>query len=751
MTRFRKNVSAINLASREIDTGTLEIELAVPDIHCAGCINTIEKALLAEPDVDHARVNLTTKRVRVRWKTDKDTPDLIHIMEQAGFSALIPDPGLLETGNDELRKHILALAVAGFAAGNVMMLSLSVWSGADQHTRHLFHLISAAIALPALLFSSRIFFVSAWQALRVGRTNMDVPICVGIVMTTLLSIYDMAQDGKQVYFDAAIMLVFLLLIGRTLEVRMRGKVRSAVDDLAKLQPAVAQTVPVGNPEIVTVPVQQLERDDVLQIGQQERVPVDCRVLSGISSIDTSLITGESSPVRVCTGKILYSGSLNLDGVLRVVTLERVEDSFLAKIERQIDEAEIQKGRYQQLADRVVSYYTPFVHFVALLGFILWMWFSGDWHRAITVGITVLIITCPCALGLAVPIARVIASHQLVKCGVLMKNGAALERLAMVSKVIFDKTGTLTSDQTQLCIDKSRFDEHTLPIAQSLCRAAEHPYARAIIGFQSEASLSSQPPTWEHWHEVPGEGIEAKLNGDLYRLGRADWAIQQQQTNTIDTNITYGSTSLTKNGQPLADFTFEDRVREGASDCVKRLLQQQLSLEIMSGDTTGPVSQIAKSLNISRFQASVRPGDKLNAVDQYQSVIDQHVLMVGDGINDSPALAAASVSMVPGTGADMTRKMADFILLNNTLTAIPDTIAMARRSRRIVKQNLTLAVGYNVVALPLALTGVVTPLIAAVAMSASSVLVIGNSLRLASAGTQAVSSRSGHHSLLATPA
>ncbi len=728
MSKQANNTDVIALISRKINASLSEVELAIPDIHCAGCISTIENALSGTAGVEYARVNLTTRRVRIRWLTAMNTPALIDVINKAGFKANVPENLSQATAEDALTKHIRALAVAGFATANVMMLSLSVWSGADENTRHIFHLLSAMIVVPALIFSSRLFFVSAWQALRVGRTNMDVPICVGIVLTTVLSIYDTTLGGEQVYFDAVIMLVFLLLIGRTLETRMRAKARGAVDALAQLQPALALIYSKKSQQFVSTAVDKVIGGDILQLAKGERIPVDCKIISGRSSIDMSLVSGESVPVPVSEGDVLFSGCLNLESILQAAATDTVNTSFLGKIEQLIEDAGAHKGHYQQLADRVVSYYTPFVHMAALLGFMLWMWHSGDWHRATTVGVTVLIITCPCALGLAVPITRVIAAHQLIKIGVLMKDGAALERLATVAAVVFDKTGTLTTGQAKLYGVYNACTEESMRIAQSLCNGAEHPYAKAIVRHSQLHSNQAYP--WQEWCEVAGNGVSARLGNDTYRLGRAAWALNDSASENDDQDDIFSHSLLTKNGFTIAEFTFEDCLRKDAPECINRLRKQCLAVEILSGDAVGPVRQVAAKLNIEQFHSAADPNKKLDQINLRQSA-NRQVLMVGDGINDGPALAASSVSMVPGTGADMTRKLADFVLLSNHLTAIPDAIALARRSRTIVAQNLTLAVGYNVVAMPLALTGVVTPLLAAVAMSVSSVLVIGNSLRLAS--------------------
>lgn len=729
-------VDAIRLAARSVSSSELEVELSVPDIRCAGCIQKIENVLKATPDISRARVNLTARHVRVRWKASSATPSLITIIESVGFKAQLADVDEQGADNNELAKHIRALAVAGFAAGNVMMLSWSVWSGADDSTRHLFHLLSAAIAIPALIFSSRVFFSSAWQALRHRTTNMDVPICVGIVLTTLLSLYDTMAGGHQVYFDAAIMLVFFLLIGRTLDTRMRAKARDAMISLKRMQPAIAHVLlPDGHTSVVTA-VGDVRENDLLRVGIGERIPVDCCVVSGGSSIDMSIVSGESMPVSVGRGSMLYAGCNNLDGVLNVTAVQEVTGSFLSRIEREITQAESQKGRYQQLADKVVSYYTPFVHIAALVGFVAWMMVSRDWYQSITVGVAVLIITCPCALGLAVPIARVIAAQQLMRRGVLMKNGQALEQLALISTAVFDKTGTLTTAQASLNSSSSDFNNDSLDIAQSLSAASEHPYARAILNAEKSANTPEFSRCWDVINHIPGAGVEGCFGRHVYRLGSEAWSlpscIAEQQTNPVVDNLS--SSILSCDGRYLARFSFNDTLRQSASLCIRQLESLDIATAILSGDKQESVDSVAKSLNIKCYQAAAKPWDKVNWIQSAQQS-GETVLMIGDGINDSPALSAAAVSMVPGTAANMTRRMGDFIILADRLTAIPEAIRIARQARRIMIQNLWLAVGYNIVAMPLAMTGHVTPLVAALAMSLSSALVVANSLRLTRVGVE----------------
>ena len=741
--RCNHDLDAIELAARSVSATEKEVTLSVADIRCAGCIQKIENALLATPGISRARVNLTTRQVRVRWITGTRLPPLIDIIAHSGFTAQLVHNDVENSDGNELADHIRALAVAGFAAGNVMMLSWSVWSGADDATRQMFHILSAAIAIPALIFSSRLFFSSAWQALRNKSTNMDVPICVGIVLTTLLSLYDTSTGGHQVYFDAAIMLVFFLLIGRTLDIHMRSKARDAMGSLRQLQPGLAHVLPPHGDTTVLTAIDDVLKDDLLRVNTGERIPVDCRVVSGVCTIDVSIVSGESVPVPVRTGTIVYAGCKILDGELTVKAVEDVQGSYLSRIEHEITQAEYQKGHYHQLADRVVSYYTPFVHGAALLGFALWMMATRDWYQSITIGVAVLIITCPCALGLAVPIARVLAAQQLMLRGVLMKNGQALEQLAMVSTVVFDKTGTLTTAQASLDKSLSDYDQRALDISQKLSAESEHPYAKAILNASEAINSISASDRWDAIHHVSGEGIEGRLDGQVFRLGSEAWSLSQletpgtltagvpfisQNSNYPASDIDHSSSILSRDGAYLARFTFKDTLRQSASLCIRQLESLNMSTAILSGDKEAPVETIARILNVKEYHASAKPWDKVSWI-QTRHRSGELVLMIGDGINDSPALSASSVSMVPGTAANMTRRLGDFILLANRLTAIPEAIQIARQARRIMIQNLWLAVGYNLVAMPLALAGFVTPLMAALAMSLSSALVVANSLRL----------------------
>lgn len=434
------------LASRVLGSGARQNELSVPSIHCGACIARIERLLGDLPDVEQARANLSTKRVTVAWRGERP-PDLIETLGEAGYAAHLQDPAG-DNGDDTTKKLVRALAVAGFAAGNVMMLSVAIWSGADAELRDIFHWLSAAIALPALAFSGRVFFRSAWGALRHGHTNMDVPVSIGVVLAFTMSLYETIHHGPYAYFDAALSLLFVLLIGRTLDHVMRERAASAVTGLARLAVRGAAVLePDGSQRYL--PIEEVQPGMTILLAAGDRVPVNGRIVSGRSEIDASLVSGESMPRPVAAGSPIEAGTLNLGGPLTIEATATANNSFLAEMRRMMETAEAGRASYLRIADRAARLYAPVVHLAALATFAGWMIATGDAHFAVTTAIAVLIITCPCALGLAVPMVQVMASQRLFAQGVMAKGGGALERLAEADHVVFDKTGTLTSGLPRL--------------------------------------------------------------------------------------------------------------------------------------------------------------------------------------------------------------------------------------------------------------------------------------------------------------
>jgi P-type Cu2+ transporter len=705
----------ILLASRPVHDGLRQTDLSVPDIHCGGCLQRIEATLGKLDGVANARANLSARRVRVLWRGEAPPP-FIPALQAIGYAAHLHDISAEKT--DPVLNHLLrALAVAGFAASNIMLLSVSVWAGADPVTRDAFHWISALIALPTLAYSGRIFFASAWRSLRHGRTNMDVPISVGVLLTFAMSLYETMHHGHYAYFDAAVSLLFFLLIGRTLDHVMRERARQAVGGLARLSPRGALVLRQDGSRTY-LSLDEIEAGMTILLAAGERVPVDASVIRGNSEIDLSLVSGESAPQTVGEGTRLQAGVLNLTGPLTIVATTTAKNSFLAELVRMMEAAEAGRSSYRRIADRAAQLYAPVIHSLALLTFTGWMIAGGDAHFAITAAVAVLIVTCPCALGLAVPMVHVVAARRLFEKGIMIKDGGALERLAGIDTVIFDKTGTLTSAQPRPTVQDSA-GANALALAAATAAHSRHPYSQALATLGQDRAV-----VFDSVSELPGTGIEARHGNDVYRLGRPDWALAEHALSPAQRDATV---ALAINGEAHASFGLDDRLRLGAAEAVAELKGLGASVEILSGDKNVRVQKIARQLEVTCV-AEARPADKIGHIEAFKQD-GKKVLMVGDGLNDAPALRAADVSMAPASASDIGRNAADLIFLRESLTAVPQAITIAKAAGRLVRQNFALSIAYNIVAVPLAVLGGLTPLLAAIAMSLSSITVVLNALRL----------------------
>ncbi|NRP74025.1 Copper-exporting P-type ATPase A [Ensifer psoraleae] len=726
------------LASRALGDGLRQTDLSVPGVHCGACITTIEGALRTRPEVVRARVNLSSRRVSIVWKEEvagirSDPRALARAIRDCGYETHL-FAASEEEGDVLIKQLIRAVAVSGFAATNIMLLSVSVWSGADAATRDLFHWISAMIAAPAMIYSGRFFYQSAWNALRHGRTNMDVPIALAVTLSYGMSLYETIGHGAHAWFDASVTLLFFLLIGRTLDHMMRGRARSAISGLARLSPRGATVVnPDGSRDYRLV--DEIRPGERLLVAAGERIPVDGRVLKGASDLDRSVVNGESAPVAVSAGDTVQAGTLNLTGPLTLEATAAARDSFLAEITGLMEAAEGGRARYRRIADRAARYYSPAVHLLALLSFIGWMLVEGDVRHAMLIAVAVLIITCPCALGLAVPVVQVVAAGRLFQGGVMVKDGSAMERLAEIDTVLLDKTGTLTMGEPRL-INAGEVDPAALAAAAALALHSRHPIATAL----HEVSGAVQPLVGEV-REIPGAGIEAETSEGVYRLGSRAFACGEAGTAGGQAEAV-----LSLDGRELACFRFEDRLRPAAQESVEALDRLGLTTGILSGDREPVVAAIARRLGIESWRAELSPRGKVEACAATAEG-GRRVLMVGDGINDAPALRAAHVSMAPATAADVGRQAADFVFMHQSLAAVPFAIETSRRAGRLIRQNFALAIGYNVIAVPVAILGYATPLVAAIAMSTSSLIVVCNALRLKGLGTASVPASSPHAAAL----
>ena len=717
----------LRAASKATQETHLLTEFHVPAMHCIACVRRIEDGLSDLPFVQEARANLTTQRVRVTWDaTSGKAAALSKALSNEGFEHTVLQLGQpADDAHDETQRQLLyCVGVAGFATANIMLLSVSVWSGADAETRQLFHLISGLIAVPAVFFAGRPFFASALGALSHRRLNMDVPISLAVLLALAMSIIESLNGGEEAYFDAAAMLLFFLLIGRALDHAMRVRARGAVSLLTRLA-AKGAVIIHDDGSHHYVPIENVQVGDRLMVAAGERVPVDGVVRRGQSEVDRSLVTGESEPVRVGAGEPIEAGIVNLGAPFEIEATKSPDQSFIGEIVAMMAAAENGKSRFIRIADRAARIYAPAVHILALLTFIGWLVAThGDWQSAAYTAIAVLIITCPCALGLAVPIVHVVGAERLFSRGIFMKDGAAFEKLSEADTIVFDKTGTLTLGRPE--VGNSTADPKQMAIAGALARRSRHPAAQAIARYTS--ANPSSDITIDDIVEVPGAGIEGVFEGGRVRLGRPDWVGERTEAKAAIDATGATVVAFAVEGGSLATFEMEDRVRPDAREAVSTLRNAGLDLHILSGDAEAPVRNVADRLDVGTFASGQKPADKIAYVDRLQRH-GRKVLMVGDGLNDAPALAAGHVSMAPSSGSDVGRQAADFVFAGDSLDAVPFAYSIAKRTDQLVKQNIGLAVAYNCIAVPLAIAGLVTPLVAAIAMSASSILVVANSLRL----------------------
>ncbi len=711
-------------ASQTEETGRLRsVTLTVENMNCGGCMRKVEKALMAAPGVASARAHLSAKRVAVGFDEERtDSESLIVALGAAGYTAaeLVTDTS--DADQKRNRDFLARLAVAGFAAANVMLLSVSVWAsgtdGMEPATRSLFHWISALIAMPAIAYAGQPFFRSAMQALKARTLNMDVPISLAILLSAGMSLAQTMRGGEDVYFDASVTLLFFLLVGRYLDQRMRTRAKGAAQNLLKMRARTATIVqPDGSSE--TIASAALVPGMQIAVAAGERFPADGLVHSGLSEADESLLTGESAPRALMPGEEVFAGTVNLGAPVVFEATKTEGDTLLAELTRLMESAEQARGRYVRLADRASQLYAPGVHLLSAGTFLGWMIAGAGWESSLMIAIAVLIITCPCALALAVPAVQVAAADRLFAKGVLVKAPDGLERLSEIDTVIFDKTGTLTYGQPVLT-NADEIDDETLRAAGSLAALSKHPYALAVTVAARVRFDSVTSP--EGVEEEAGHGLKLMTPEGEARLGSAAWC------GIAEPSAQSASLYYLAPDKKTTAFTFSDRLRSDATEVIRELKEAGFHVEIMSGDRAEAVEPAARDLGVNEWLARCQPQEKIAHLKKL-AASGRKVLMIGDGLNDAPALAAAHASLAPASAADISQMASDAIFQGNALQPVIDLLATARRAQRMAFENFGISLAYNMVFIPLAIAGLVTPLIAAIAMSTSSVFVTANALRL----------------------
>lgn len=705
----------------------------VEGLHCPKCIREIEGTLGENKKIKNARVNLSTQRLAVEWCEKVETSlqnseEVISALEKIGFKAFPFKTTNAHLQGDKISRDLLkAMAVAGFAAANVMLLSVAVWDGSEMNesTRSLMHWLSALIVLPAATYAGMPFYKSAWNALKGRRLNMDVPISLAVLLTCGMSLFQTYLKASETYYDAAVMLLFFLLIGRFLDQKMRNHARNVAHNLMSYKESKA-TLLHSDGQTEDVATEMLVPNQIIQVIPGGKIPADGTVVSGMSDIDTSLVTGETIPQKADKGTEVYAGTININGTLNIKITSTTGNTLLDEIIELMETAEQGRAKYVRLADRAASIYAPLVHFLAAATFLGWFFLSTvGWEASLINAIAVLIITCPCALGLAVPVVQVVASSRLFKSGILVKAADGLERLAEIDTVIFDKTGTLTLGQPELAnADDGNVTPFNLELAAKLAKTSSHPLCRALIVACHDRDIPTIATTSEI-HEEPGMGLKATINNITVKLGNREWCGINQ--NYLPNNR-YSELWLKADGAQPVLFCFKDRMREDSHDVVHWFLRRQMKVILLSGDRKDVVEEAAEELGLSRFKYECKPQEKIEIIERIKAN-GEKVLMIGDGINDAPAISAAHVSISLSTAAEVSQNAADFIFQSQKLDSVVRAYQVSVKSRQLVFINFALAALYNLIAVPFAAAGLLTPLIAAIAMSLSSIVVTANALRL----------------------
>ncbi|MEJ2459059.1 MAG: heavy metal translocating P-type ATPase [Novosphingobium sp.] len=615
----------------------IDSRFTVPGMRCAGCIGKVERGLSAVPGVAAARVNFSAKRVAVSHVPSLTEDGIIEELRKLGFEAERAADNPLGRDDAETRRLLRALAVAGFGMMNIMLLSVSVWAGADAVTREMFHLISALIAIPVIAYAGRPFFSSALMALRYRRTNMDVPISIGVLLATGLSLYETVINGPHAYFDGAVMLLFFLLAGRVLDAMMRSRARSGIASLLGRMGRGAHVVQPDGSTLYTE-AERLAPGMVMLVAAGEALAADGEVLEGRTTVDSSMLTGESDPRPAGPGDTIHAGMINLGNPVQVKVTAAAQDTALADIARLMDEAGQSRSRYVRIADKASRIYAPAVHSLAFFSFCGWMLAGADVYHALTIAVAVLIITCPCALGLAVPAAQVVAAGALMKRGLLIKDGSALERLAEVDEALFDKTGTLTLGEPRPA-DLGVLDPQARSLALALAQGSRHPLSRGLA--QALRDAGTGPAALDDLTETAGVGMTARFQGH-------DVALMRPEAETAGLSV-----DLLVDGARTR-IAFADPLRPDVRETIAALAAQGVGSGIVSGDRVETVAAVGTQLGIPATGGMI-PSDKLDLLVE-RAAAGHKVLRVGDGLNDGPALAGAHVSIAPGGASDVSQQL-----------------------------------------------------------------------------------------------
>ena len=717
-----------------------EINLLVEGIHCAACVWLIERTLAAVPGIASAQVNLAGRRLLVRWDNSRlKLSDIIRRLGDIGYAAVPFDPEVAEGAlKKQNRAFLFRMAFAGFAMMNLMWISIALYAGADEgEFRSLFHWLGFVLATPTLFYSGWPFFKGAWTGLRRRHLTMDLPIAVGATTTYLYSLYITVTQSTvgEVYYDTVVNFMFIILIGRHLESVSKRRAVAATQRLLDLQPRGATVLRDGEEQLL--PIRAVKPDDVVLVKAGDRIPADGVVVDGRSAVDEAMLSGESRPLDKGPGDKVSAGTINIHSALTLKVSATLKNTALGRIIRLVEEAQASKAPIQCTADRIVPWFVAVTLLLGTLTFAYWSFI--DIEIALLAACSVLIITCPCAFGMATPMSIAVASGLAARHGILIKNGAVLETLSGITHFVFDKTGSLTEGRMAVHEVRPVADfsvNDVLLKAAAVERYSEHHIARAIVEEARARGLDPVAPVMENFASTPGLGVAGTVDGTAVILGNEAWLVRHGIAPAVDMQA--GIDALEQRGitcihlalgQRYAGvIAIADRLRPDAQALIDDLRAQGIRMTLLSGDRRRVAEAVAEQLGGMEVIAEVLPEDKDRVIADLQRQGAQ-VAMIGDGVNDAPALIRANVGIAIGSGTEVSAESADIVLISNELEKVNLATRLSRRTLRTIRQNIGISLTYNVIMVPLAMAAFVTPLVAAISMPISSLLVIGNAARI----------------------
>ena len=708
--------------------GFKETILTIDGISCSACAWLIEMQVSKLDGINKITVNATTQRATVQWQESQvKLSEILSLIDKIGYHGLPFKASSAEKINKKQAKSFIKrLGISGILMMQVMMIAFGLYFGAfsDMAEHNVIYLRWASffLTLPIVTYGAYPFYKSAFFSLKARQLSMDVPVSIAIVLAFLASCWATFTQQGEVYFESVSMFTFLILIGKFLEFRARSRAADVSANLLKLMPMTATKIEQGVERFISA--NHLKADDIILIKPGETIPADSEIITGTSQINEAMLSGEQLPLKKTTLDNIFAGTINGDGNLTAKVKHNNQESFLSQLIRLSENAQSHKPKLAKLSDKIAQYFVALILIVTIMTSIYWMQHAPA--EAFWITLSVLVVTCPCALSLATPTALTCATTRLNREGIMIKSAHVLETMPEIDAMAFDKTGTLTTGEFTLVKVKTYGDfsgenasegqQQVLAIAAALEAHSAHPLAKAFSPFRDFNQTTTQVVV------APGAGISGEVNNQHYRIGKSSWLLDDNN------NTAYSAQCVLMQGEALvAEFYLHDGLRDDAKPLIEFLHQQDIETTMLSGDNLQGCDKLQSTLQLKSVQANLSAQDKVNAIKRQQAT--HTVAMIGDGVNDSPVLGAAHLSIAMGSGTDIAKNGADVILLNNKLKGVQTLRQVSVRTARIIKQNYLWAFGYNAIVLPLAVTGHIAPYMAVIGMSASSILVVSNSLRL----------------------